>query len=635
MKHAFAYCLLFCSSVALATDPKYPVSTIKEELKLNVNVVFRENTSSFTIVARDRASHYVHQAVTIFNARGKNYASEAIYYDRLRKVRDVSASVYDATGKLIKKLKDKEIEDHSAVGDALFSDGRFKYFDLAQGTYPYTVEYEYTVDYKFLFIIPPFTVLGTEKVSCEKAFFALKYPAELKPRFRTSNVQKENIEAKGADGQISNSWSFENVLPIKMEADGPEFHDLIPMITAAPTSFEYDSYVGVMGTWNDYGKWIASLNKDRNILPQTTKDKVIALTKNASTREEKVRILYEYIQNKTRYVSIQLGIGGFQPFEASVVDQNGYGDCKALSNYMIALLDAVSIPSHYALINAGFGADPLIEDFPSTQFNHVLVAVPNEKDTLWLECTSQTNPFGYQGFHTGDRKALLITDNGAKLVKTKHYSAEENLQTRTANVFLEATGDGIAKIRTTYAGLQYEAEGVSDVLNAQGDEQKKWINDNTRIPTFDLIKSNFQGYKTRIPSAVVDLELGLRRYCTVSGKRLFLVPNLMNRSSFIPEKVEQRKTKVVKHFSYTDIDTVHYHVPESLYPEVLPSAVKITSQFGEYESSFKLDQGSVIYTRKLKIFKGEFAPESYEEYIEFHKKINRADNTKIVFLSKT
>jgi hypothetical protein len=628
-------CFLFSCGLASGGDPKYPVSAIPEELKVNVNAVYRENTSVFTILARDKASHHVHQVITIFNAKAKHYAAEAVGYDKLRKVRSLTATVYDADGKQIKRLKDKEVEDHSAVGDALFSDDRFKYFDLSQGTYPYTVEIEYEVDYKFLFFIPPFAVIDNENISCERGSYTLKYPGTLKPRFKLSHIDQQSIEQPTGDGFLSRSWNFTKVLPIKVEAQGPAFRDIIPFITAAPTDFEYDNYVGVMTTWDDYGKWISSLNKGRNVLPQATKDKVLQLTKSATSKEEKVRILYEYMQNKTRYVSIQLGIGGYQPFEATLVDQNGYGDCKALSNYMMALLDAVSIPSNYALVNSGFAAYPLQEDFPSTQFDHVLVAVPNGKDTVWLECTSQTNPFGYQGFHTGDRKALLITENGAKLVKTKHYTVDENLQSRTAHVFLESTGDGLAKIRTTYAGLQYDAEGVSDVLNGQGDEQKKWIHENTHIPTFDLLKSKFEGNKNRIPSAIVTLELGLRRYCTVSGKRLFLVPNLMNRSTFIPEKIENRKTSVVRHFSYTDIDTVQYHVPEDLYPEVLPSPVAIKSQFGEYECSFKMDQGSVVYVRRLKIFRGEFPATAYNDYVEFFKKINRADNTKIVFLGKT
>jgi hypothetical protein len=341
------------------------------------------------------------------------------------------------------------------------------------------------------------------------------------------------------------------------------------------------------------------------------------------------------MQNKTRYVSIQLGIGGFQPFEASAVDGKGYGDCKALSNYMIALLDAASIPSNYVLINAGYNARPLHEDFPSTQFNHAIVAVPNEKDTIWLECTSQTNPFGYQGFFTDDRKALLITPNGAKVVKTKRYTAEENTQIRTAEVHLEPSGDGMAKITTIYSGLQYDAEGIGNIVNEQIEAQKQLIHDITRIPTVDLIKYDLKKVARKNPSAVLALELGLRRYATVSGKRMFLVPNLMNRSTFIPEKIADRKTDFIEDFPYIDVDTVEYHIPENMYPEFLPEPLKIKSQFGEYESSFKLDQGSVIYVRKIKISKGVFPAAAYQEYIEFYKKISRADNTKIIFLSKT
>lgn len=631
----FLLCSLLSCRLAFGGDPKYPVSAIPEELKSNANAVFRENTSVFTILARDKATHYVHQVITIFNAKAKQYASEAVDYDKFRKVRSITAAVYDASGKQVKRLKDKEIEDVSAGGGDLFSDDRFKYFDLAQGTYPYTVEIEYEVDYKFLYYIPSYTVLADENVSCEKGSFTLRYPSALRPRFKLFQIDQQGTEQPTSDGLLSRSWNFEKVLPVKIEAYGPSFWSIVPVIRAAPSDFEYENYVGVMNTWDEYGKWIASLIKGRNILPQATKDKALQLTKDASTKEEKIRILYEYLQGRTRYVSIQLGIGGYQPFEASVVDQNGYGDCKALSNYMTALLDAVSIPSHYALINAGFRARLLDEDFPSNQFNHAIVAVPLEKDTVWLECTSQTDPFGYQGFHTGDRKALLITDNGAKIVKTKHYTAEENVLSRTADVFLEATGDGHAKIRTTYSGLQYEMRGVSNVLNAQADEQKKWILESIRIPTFDLTKSNFKHFKTRIPSAIVELELGLRRYCTVSGKRMFLIPNLMNRSTHIPEAMENRKTNIVSHLTFTDIDTVQYHVPEDLYPEVLPGAVSIKSQFGEYECSFKMDQGSVVYIRKLKIFKGNFPPTAYSDYVEFFKKVNRADNTKIVFLGKT
>jgi transglutaminase-like putative cysteine protease len=630
--------LFVCAGLCMqanAGDPRYPVSAIPAELASNADAVYRENISTFKIVARNRASHFVRQVITIYNGKAKFHASRGVFYDKFRKIKSISGAVYDASGTLIKKLKDREIEDRSAAGTNMLSDDRYKYIDLSQGVYPYTIEVEYEIDYKFLFYIPEFSLFDQEKVSCQKAVFNLQYPKELTPRIKLLNVKGQAKEEKTTDGLLSKIWTFENIPPLKPEPYGPTFADLIPTILSAPTDFEYDNYVGTMDTWEGYGKWIASLNKDRNILPQSTKEKVIYLARDAKTREEKVKILYEYMQNKTRYVSIQLGIGGYQPFEASVVDSKGYGDCKALSNYMVALLDAVSIPSHYALIMAGTNARALHEDFPSTQFNHAIVAVPNDKDTLWLECTSQTNPFGYQGFFTGDRKALLITKNGAKVVRTKSYKAEENTQIRTAEVTLEATGDGMAKITTTYSGLQYDAEGIGDILNEQVETQKQLIFDITRIPTMDLIKYDLKKATQKNPSAILKLELGLRRYATVSSKRMFLVPNLMNRMSFIPEKIEARKTEFIEDFPYIDIDSIQYKVPESMYPEFLPEPLKIKSQFGEYESSFKLEQGSVIYVRKIKILKGTFPAAAYQEYVDFYKKINRADNTKIIFLSKT
>src|SRR5690606_33428173 len=295
-------------------------------------------------------------------------------------------------------------------------------------------------------------------------------------------------------------------------------YDALQQIYLSPSLFEYDSYNGKMDSWDNFGKWVASLNKNRNNLPVQTKEKIIALPANLSTTEEKTKAVYEYMQNKTRDVSSSLGSGGWQPFQADVVDQVGSGDCKALSNYMVSMLDVIGIKSHYVLIYSGETYRTLNTQFPSPQFNHAIVCVPNGQDTVWLECTSQTNPFGYMGKHTGGRKALAITREGASIVSTPEYITEHNVQSRNATVIMDGKGDGKAKIKTTYSGLQYENENLNWVLNNQYDKQEKWIRSNTSIPSFDLIDFKMTNIKAKIPSAILDLNLNLNRLATVDRK---------------------------------------------------------------------------------------------------------------------
>ncbi len=627
---AFACVCMFAN----AGDPKYPVSDIPDELRDNVNVVIREDQMIFTIHERNRCTYRVHQVYTILNKDGKRYAQQVVFYDKHRKIKDLNGTAYDAAGNRIRRIKNSDIYDQSAFDGSLFSDNRLKAVDLTQGSYPYTVEFDYEVEFRYLFSIPSFVLVPDEKVSVQQSSYTLNFPPGLEPRYKVRNTDVQPTRGTTTDGLQSISWSFENIKPIVFEPYSDRA-EILTTIDAAPSSFQFDSYTGDMSSWNNFGKWIAELNAGRRELTEATELKVRQLTDGLATTEEKVQALYEHLQGKTRYVSIQLGIGGYQPFPATVVDQNGYGDCKALSNYMMAMLEAVGIEGHYALINAGATAEKMDESFPASQFNHVIVMVPTQTDTIWLECTSQTNPFGYQGTFTGDRKALIITDSGAEVVNTTRYAAADNVRARVAHVYLESSGNATTKLSTTYSGLQYEKGHLNFILDGNFDEQKKWVQSNTNIPSFDIVTFSMKNYKERIPTAQVDLELQLRHYATVSGKRVFLRPNLMSRVSHIPEKVESRKTPVVRRYPYTDIDTIRYHLPEEIYPEFLPEPIRISSIFGEYEATFSVDQGSLVYTRRVIMNKGEFPPERYKDLIDFYRSVSKADNVKLVFLNKT
>lgn len=622
-------------SPGVQAEPGYPVSEIPEALKTHANVVVRDDQMQYTLVSTKKATFRRKYVVTILNPKGSRFAKLTLGYDRLTRISSLAAIVYDADGKVVRKLKPGEVEDLAAQdGFSLFLDDRLKWVDMTHSTHPYTVEFSYQIEYKFVYAIPGMTI-AKESVSVQQASYQLVFPRDLAPRYRMVNWQTGPVEETREGGMESLTWSFSHIQPFLAEPHGPHPDELVPRIIAAPTVFDYDGFTGDMSSWESYGKWNGLLRQGREDLPEKTRAKVRELSSRLTSTEQKVKVLYEYLQSKTRYVSIQEGIGGLQPFSATVVDETGYGDCKALSNYMIALLKEAGIKGYYCRIRAGDDEPDLIRDFPSHQTNHIIVAVPNAGDTLWLECTSQTQAFGYLGRFTADRMALMVTDNGGKLVRTPAYSAEQNRQFRTAELKIDVAGNGKARVRTTYTGTQTENDGLAGAIEGKADDQRKWIQENTEIPSFNIASFSMKGSKEKMPSIVVHMQLDLSHYASVSGKRLFVMPNLMNRVTYTPEKLESRKSEVVRYLAYNDIDTVTIILPETLYPEFVPKPMKVTSPFGEYEATCSFDNGKVVYIRKMIMRKGKFPKETYPELIEFYRSVSKFDNLKLVLLNKT
>ena len=94
-----------------------------------------------------------------------------------------------------------------------------------------------------------------------------------------------------------------------------------------------------------FGSWMhQNLLEGTDEISQETQQKIRTLIGTETDLIQKAKIIYQYVQDKTRYVSIQLGIGGWKPITAYEVDRLGFGDCKALTNYTSALLNIVNVP---------------------------------------------------------------------------------------------------------------------------------------------------------------------------------------------------------------------------------------------------------------------------------------------------
>ena len=230
------------------------------------------------------------------------------------------------------------------------------------------------------------------------------------------------------------------------------------------------------------------------------------------------------MQENTRYVSIQLGLGGWQSYDPEYVYKNGYGDCKALSNYVQRMLEAVGITAYPVLIRAGEYAPDIVPEFSGNQFNHVILCVPDQKDTIWLECTVNNFPAGYLGQFTEDRYALLISPEGGHLVRTPTSPPEANRQIRKAKVVLDRNGNALVDAEVTTTGYQQDRlVEMEDRLSER--DRKKWLERSINAKSFELTDYQFEGVqKAERPAYQYRYQVQARNWAAVSGSRFFWRP---------------------------------------------------------------------------------------------------------------
>jgi hypothetical protein len=344
--------------------------------------------------------------------------------------------------------------------------------------------------------------------------------------------------------------------------------------------------------------------------------------------------LYKYMQGRTRYVSIQLGIGGWQPFDAAYVHERGYGDCKALSNYMVALLKEAGVPAYPVLVHGGELDGMYRADFPSQQFNHVIVCVPLEKDSLWLECTSHTMPAGHLGEMTEDRFALLLNSRGGELVRTPATRCTDNQQRRVARVQLTPAGTLAGNVVTAFSGDRQDRIRMALADKCQ-DEREKWLGNDIRLTNAELHSFALDGLDSSAHDVRVSLDILVPTYGSVSGSRIFFHPNLMERKTSIPRDTRKRSSPVRFPYPYRDVDSIVYLLPDGFAVEALPPPLSLRGSFGSFHASTKrLGDTALVYVRALEIYATAIPAPVYSDYRNFCLEIVKNDRSQAVLAKR-
>ena len=627
MKYTILLFFSLLSTIIFCNNPSYAVANIPATLKENADAVIRNSNHDFKVVSTKVAIEKVKSAITIFN-EDSAYDYLVVHYNKFKKVEKIKAKIFDQNGKEVRKIEKDEITDQLAYdGFSIYSDARIKYLDLSYGVYPYTVEVEYEVKHEGLRGYPVWQP-QSYRTGVEQNTFRISLPAEMDFRYQGQQLDVEPIIYE-EDDRKAYRWILKQQVPIIKESYCPEDYQVLPILITVPNNFYIDGYAGNMETWTSFGQFIYELNKGRGQLSPSMQQQVKTLTADAKTDKEKVAKLYQYLRDNMRYVSVQLGIGGWQTFDAKYVEDNKYGDCKALTYFMKAMLTAIDIPSYPALVTAGKQWLKVKEDFTTPYFNHVILKVLLD-EPIWLECTSNMSPVGYLGSFTEDRPVLLITEKGGILDRTPVTTA--NTQIGNITIDLIPTGQAIINNQTTFTGTAHESFRRKAIFSSK-EEQEKWLYNNQSLPSFTINDLTFTASDS-LASAACNYIVEVPRYASKAGKRLFVPLNKVNSLGMALPKEVNRKHPVAISSGIHERDQITFKLPEGYTIESLPKPTSIDTEYGRYTSTFKEEGEQLIYERALDIIAQEIPATAYQNLRDFLKDIAKADNAKMVLVKE-
>ena len=597
----------------------------------NIHSILKESQTELTIINHKDYDLKRHYKLIIKNKFGDYLKNINIFQDNFRKIKKANVIIRDLSGNEIDKYKLNDFEDKVYDFSNFDSDDSFKVLKPSTTKYPFEIEVSYSIhNTASLF----YTVWQPEFENMHVINAQLKVIDFTKNNLRYISKNAKEPEIIDQENSKVYKWTLSNSTPGDYESYNSISEDYFSTVLLAPNQFEMDGYKGDLSSWKSFGNWVSKLNDSRNTFSDDDRKAILSSDLKKESTLETVKSIYRYLQQTTRYISVQIGIGGYQPFKSGEVHEKKFGDCKGLSFYTQSLLELFEIKSYYTLVSAGESVKELNENFSDGRFNHAILTVPIENDTIFLECTSQTNPFGYAGKFTGNRKALLISGEKSKIINTIKYDVADNRQITKVNIVLDLNQtSALVRMNKKFKGTEIEYENFLYQYQNSKAKNINWIQDTydwggaIKIDSLSLIKLKGNS----IPEGGFRVVFSNKKEFIKRGNRVFLSPNkYLTRIPSIPKETN-RRTPIRIRFGFQVQDSISYHLGSvNYFIENNQSEVFSDSKFGTYKRKVEIIEGVIKLKRSFQLNDGNYPPEDFEGFRSFLLKVRKSDLRKII-----
>jgi transglutaminase-like putative cysteine protease len=317
----------------------------------------------------------------------------------------------------------------ATLGDPVYTDRKVRRYSLA-GVAPGTiVDFSYTLEERKPFLRGDFSTSWSVHTGSftRRSRYVVDLPASLTPVLKERNLTFARRETV-THGRRVMVWATQDVPLVKPE----EF--------AADSNGVYMSIalVGRM-SWDSIGRWYAGLARDRYAVEPELSAKLPQLLASSRTGDDSLRAIQRWIAQDIRYVSISLGLGGYQPRRPAEVVSTGYGDCKDKATLFVAVATALGFRAYPVLLSAGSPVDPALPSIE--QFDHAIAVVERPNGRVHIDLTADLSPYGeLPGPDQGQFALVVHPDGMSEQVTLPQSSPAANLNSTRITGTLDSSG---------------------------------------------------------------------------------------------------------------------------------------------------------------------------------------------------
>jgi hypothetical protein len=464
----------------------------------------------------------------------------------------------------------------------------------------------------------------------------LDAPESFAPRIVERNLNVRRAEVVMGGRRIT-TWTVNQAQPVRIEPFAADSNDV--MMTVG---------IGSPSTWNDIAQWYAGLAKDRYTLTPAVAQRVDSLVRvsGARTRMDTIRAVHRWVAQDIRYLSVSLGIGGYQPRTPAEVLSTGFGDCKDKATLFVAALRRYRIAANPVLLSLNTRPDPAL---PSIfQFNHVIAAVAEGASWTYADLTAELVPYGMiPDAYQGQLGVIVMPDGSGREIRFPVAPIADNSSLLQISLRVDASGHAEGEVQETSRGAP--SLGMRTLFSAPLDSsrratvskalaQRLFANDATvdslRAPDGrDFAQPTSISYRVRADNVL--RSVGESRLFAMSAG--FIGPARTYRN--LARELESQSTRLFpidasRILGQTEtISDVRITLPDGWRAE-LPRNVMATSFFGSYESTWTQEGREVHLRRRIVGARGIYPPQRLAEVIVWLKTVG-ADDYEFLSLKPT